>query len=720
LIENFFCLKNYKDYFVNEFMNCRQKKYFRKEILLVLLFFSNQLFAFDDFQVKNEKTSADSLINKITIPKDSTSAVKQIKGSSLLQISSLLDENFKTSIISKKSLESTDYRTTADFFVNVPFGFVRDLGSVGQPNETLIYGQGFGAVSFLSDGIAINNRLSNALDLNLFQSESIDSIEVIPLARGFLYGGMNNPVSVNFISRQPELRKPSSRIKYYQAPNSEGMIDGIFNISPFKRLNAYFEITNQSINPIYTSPYVQGEKIGTDFSNWLGVLRLSYMLSKNINIIASYRYVQTNTQLFGGVDADSINRSNPPSQFESILYDKFRAPVRFSNRYQKASGHNFNLRMLGNFIEHSPTDISFYYQTNLTEFRQNESSSIFQNNASIIFDDNEHRTFGTSLRQDININIIKLTSITNFEKSKFLTPLLSQEINKSLFSTTAIVSFDLINKAFNHSLFARYLNYSQDNFFGFGADATISLDQLFSFYVGFSSFEKPRTIWEERFVLPTIQSGKQKITSFELSANLKNAFVNATVGYFNKSTTNFLLPAMLNEGNVQNDKVIYSFVKDIKLQGVNLKLDLSIWKILLSANTSYYFSSDDRHNYNLPNFSLYGGIYYADTLFNKNLHLKSGFNYFSIGERDFTSIDLEKNISTNFLYDPTSQNVSLISPLSISTSFQLDFFLAGKIQNSATVYFIFENLLNAKYFIVPYYPKQARGIRFGVAWNFLD
>lgn len=692
-------------------MNNLQKIFSQEKILLIFIFFSTQLFALDDFQVKNEKTSADSLINKITIPKDSTSAVKQTKGSSLLQISSLLDENFRTSIISKKSLESTDYRTTADFFINVPFGFVRDLGSIGQPNETLIYGLGFGNVSFLSDGISINNRLSNALDLNLFQSESIDSIEVLPLSRGFLYGGMNNPVSVNFISRQPELRKPYSHIKYYQAPNSEGMIDGIFNISLFKRLNAYFEITNQSTNPYF---------VNTDHSNWMGYARLHYSPSGNLNIIVSYKYFKAITQLFGGVDADSINRSNTTSQFESILYDKFRAPVRFSNRYQKASGNNFNLRMLGNFIEHSPTDISFYYQTNLTEFRQNESSFIFQNNASIIFDDNESQTIGSSLRQDINIDFIKLTSITNFERAVYTTPLLSQKINKSLFSTTAIASFSLINKALNPSLFARYLNYSDNNFFGFGADAKIFLDQLFSFYVGFSSFEKPRTIWEERFVLPTIQSGRQKIISFELSANLKNSFVDATIGYFNKSTANSLLPALLKEDPLHNDKIIYAAVNDLKLQGINLKLDLSIWKILLSTNTSYYFSSDDRHNNNLPKFSLYGGIYYVDTLFNKNLHLKSGFNYFSIGERDFTSLDLEKNISTNFLYDPTTQNISLISSSSISTSFQIDFFLAGKIQNSATVYFVFENLLNAKYFIVPYYPKQARGIRFGVAWNFLD
>ena len=84
-------------------------------------------------------------------------------------------------------------------------------------------------------------------------------------------------------------------------------------------------------------------------------------------------------------------------------------------------------------------------------------------------------------------------------------------------------------------------------------------------------------------------------------------------------------------------------------------------------------------------------------------------------------MDFEKNISFNKYYTIVNfVPTSTLIPGSFSPSFQLDFFLAGKIQNSATVYFVFENLFNAKYFIVPYYPKQARGIRFGVAWEFLD
>ena len=191
-------------------------------------------------------------------------------------------------------------------------------------------------------------------------------------------------------------------------------------------------------------------------------------------------------------------------------------------------------------------------------------------------------------------------------------------------------------------------------------------------------------------------------------------------GAITAGTGAFTIPALLKEDSLNKDWIVYAAVKDLKLQGINLKLDLNIWKILFSTNMSYYFSSDDRHNYNLPRFTSYGGVYYVDTLFNNNLHLRAGLNYFLTGERDFTSIDFEKSIFTNFFYDPIAQKVSLISLSPVSTSFQIDFFLAGKIQNSATVYFVFENLFNTKYFIVPYYPKQARGIRFGVAWEFLD
>ncbi|MEW6701372.1 MAG: hypothetical protein AB1298_01515, partial [Bacteroidota bacterium] len=99
----------------------------------------------------------------------------------------------------------------------------------------------------------------------------------------------------------------------------------------------------------------------------------------------------------------------------------------------------------------------------------------------------------------------------------------------------------------------------------------------------------------------------------------------------------------------------------------------------------------------------------------------TGVNYFSVGGGNNVMIDFEKNISFNKYYSTAGPlPTSILIPGSYSPSFQIDFFLAGRIQERAIVYFVFENLLDTKYFIVPYYPKQPRGLRFGVAWEFLD
>jgi outer membrane cobalamin receptor len=53
-------------------------------------------------------------------------------------------------------------------------------------------------------------------------------------------------------------------------------------------------------------------------------------------------------------------------------------------------------------------------------------------------------------------------------------------------------------------------------------------------------------------------------------------------------------------------------------------------------------------------------------------------------------------------------------------SSQIDLFIAGTIQESATIYFVFENLLDEQYYIIPYYPMYPMGLRFGISWEFLD
>lgn len=681
--------------------------------------FSILFFVFSILQAVNaqDKTKPinDTTKNKIAALADSAFQKKKREIIKPVIFPRLLDLPLENNNFTKESIDFTDYRNGADFITNLSFGLLKDLGSVGQPSEALIYGNGFGRVSFMRDGIPLNTRLTNSFDLNLFQSENTGLVETLPLPMGFLFGTLNNPSAVNIVSAQPDIHKPFSRIKFYQAPNSEGLVDGTFSVTPFSKLNGYFELTNQSVNPIYTD-FNTGTSIGTDHSNWMGLARLSYFLSNKLNLIASFQTTSTNTELFGGVDPAQVSNLYPTTQFTSILYNNLDAPATFTNRYQKVTHNDFSLRLLCELIEGLPTDLSVYYQRQLTEFRQNEYADPTSNDA-VIMDDNKSKTYGLNFRQEFEKDIFKISAIMNIEGSSYSSPLLPDDITRKSFSTAGIGSVNLFDNKFTPSVFAKYLNYSGSSYFGTGAYGSLTLDFPVKLYGGFSSFEKPRSIFEEE---SGVTNDKEKINTLELSGRFKNRHLSGSIGYFMQSTSNALISASVLEDTVKTGRAVFFNEKNIALQGLNLNLDIKIWKIQLSTNTSYYFNAASRRDSHIPDFTACGGAYYIDTLFNRNLKLKTGFTYYSVGEQDYTSIDFEKNITSNYIMNPSTGTLALLSNSLLTPSLQIDFFLAGRIHNTATIYFVFQNLTNAQYMIVPYYPKQERGLRFGVAWEFLD
>jgi len=691
-----------------------------KIILYMFCFFQIQsaylndsaIFAFQISQKAIQKVPSDSTKQKSSVLKDSLShkSKKEI-------IEPVYSHGFNVNSpgnleFAKNNIDSYDYKFTGDLLTVLPFGFNRDLGLVGQPSEVLINGQGFGKISYLNDGLLINNRLTNSYDLNLFQSESIDSIEVIPLTRGFLYGIMNNEAAVNFISNKPTLLKQYSRLKFYLAPNNEGMVDAIFSINPLKKINVYFEITHQSSDPVYDN---------TNYSSWRFDTRIRYLLSDKVNLTASYKYAKSDIRLYSGINVDSIEKKYSPNDVNSILYDQTSAPVRYKDRYEKTNVNDFRLQLTANLIPDSPTELNLYHQDYFVQYRQNEYGTD-TTSANVISDNNESKVIGGNLRQDINLDILHISSLTDFERDQIISPLINGTINKDIFSTAGIAGIDLFNKSFIPSGFIKYLNYSSDSYVGAGADVVYNFDKTLKFYAGLSSFEKPYNILEDYYYPAEIAyDNKQKISTVDFSLSFKSNFLNFSAGYFNQKISNALIPAIYYPELLKNDSSVFINKKEISLQGLNINFDLKIWNLHFNTNTSYYFSAQSRHDYDLPDFTSYGGVYYIDTLFHHNLKLKTGFNYSTIGNRDQTIYDYEKNITSNIEFDPTSlTNGSNISISQFSPTFQLDFFLAGKIQDRAIIYFVYQNLLDKNYFIVPYYPKQARQVRFGVAWEFFD
>jgi len=643
------------------------------------------------------------LLNDTTIVKKDTLKIIPQKTPALLSISNY--------ILKKEELNFSDYRYSGNYFNYIHFGLLRDLGSLSQPNEVLLYGCGYNNISFLYDGILLNNRLFNSFDLYLLQSESIDSIEVISFPRGFFYSNYNNFASINFISKYTSSSKPYTRIKFYQAPNEEGMIDGIFSSNFGKRLNIFSEITNQSVNPFYRN---------TDYSLWLASLRISYALSNNLTLRGSYQHSKSIIQLNGGVNADSILNSYPKEQFEDVLYNNILAPVKFYNRYQKVTNNNFTLRLSGELYKNSFTDFSIYYQTGLNEFRQNDTTGTnLQSNAEKIFHNNEYRTIGVRLKHDIIFSNLQINLINEFENNKFSTPLLIQNKSLNSFSSGIFLTSFLSEKIAQISLYGKYLNYDNNSYFGYGGDISFNLNNKIKIYAGASSFYKPFTLFENH---PFAINKKQKNTAVEIKSIFSFNPFKIELGYFYSASIDKQIAALIQNKFLLNDNATYFKIDNLYLQGINLALNAKFWKIILTSNTNFYFSESNREKQAIPEFTSSGGIYYQDLLFNSNLNLKIGLNYYSIGKRNDLLIDFEKNITTPYMWliAPNIRTVPYLLTNKYPSEFQLDLFAAGQIQKNAIIYFVFENLLNRKYFIVPYYPKQERGIRVGVAWEFFD
>lgn len=111
----------------------------------------------------------------------------------------------------------------------------------------------------------------------------------------------------------------------------------------------------------------------------------------------------------------------------------------------------------------------------------------------------------------------------------------------------------------------------------------------------------------------------------------------------------------------------------------------------------------------LPLLNSKVGISFRDTLFEGALDLMTSVSY----SYRTSSVATNYNFFVDrVFYTPTLEDVP--------ASGQIDFFVAGTIQKVATIYFAWENLLDAKYYLSPYYPVLPRNIRFGIAWEFLN
>ncbi len=629
----------------------------------------------------------DSVKTKIILLADSTSikndslkitdsSLTIVKPDSVLPVY-LLPLTDKSFLISRAGFLKTEYKYTGDYLRLFPFNFIKDLGFPGQPNETFLYGVGNNSVSYLMDGVLLNDPYYNSFNLNLVQSEDIDSIEIITLPRGFLYGVYNNPVSVNFITRDIINIKPYSRIKYYQGPDRETMIDGYFNLHITKKLIASFDITNRIADSTY---------INTEFSIWQGKVKLKYLLSDNINLIASYSYNDYKVGYSGGVNVDGIVKSG--ESINNVLYDYRAAPMIYPNGELKILSQLPKLSLLIKPAKWLKTDASFFYM-----YSQNEKNAFANEYV-------ENKVLGLNIRNNIDYKIFNMQMNFDYEnidqlKHYYFTDSVQLVLHNPVLTNTkydivsfaGILSADLSDSKFVPSVFYKYssingtpLNIRADlnnnnKSYGFGFDLTYRIINNLNLYAGYSVFKKYFS-----------DNGNLLM---EIGANYKSDFLTADLKYF------------VNQYNYgfYTGGVFFDYISFGNVNGIGLNLKFNYWKFLLESNSSHYFS-EDNYFIGVPDYQTQTGLYYKDILFENNLDLKTGFVFYYTGNNNvFTE---EHGV------------------LAVPSSYKIDFTLAGEIQGRAIIYFLWQNILDNNYYITPYYPMPFRSIRFGVAWELFN
>lgn len=605
-------------------------------------------------------------------------------------------------IFSDKDLLLMNYRDNGTLLDHFPSAYHRNMGFLGLPSEVSFYGEGLGRVTFLEDGINVNNRITNTLYYDNLMEGYIGEIALLPSYMGFLYGTQPNQITVSVTGKDFISGAPYSRVKYFEGPVGEGFIDVQFNQNITKRLIFFTEISNNKVDDGFRN---------SDLSMWKGKINLKYLLTNHVNLSAGYNYIKQDLGLNGGVNYDSsltiATLSGRP--IDDILYDDRAAPVNYLNRYHKNSQNRLHFKAFGNIAGAGYFEAVLYHQTNLNEFRENEDSVATSPFRSII--DRNYSATGGSFRTtfdtkyfaaDVHANYDAVTQESYWLDGTNGIFILSGLVRKNSFSAGGI----LTGKAGGFALsgFGKLFIYDGEIYTGFGGEAKAEFAEFFQFRGGASYLE-----------------------SYEQDYNFVNAntFVTRLESEISYRRDNLTLKLLGWASNTERkevgtfmpmiDPMVY-FTVPVSTIPENLSYGATLFANYSLGSFSGFFDLRFNHkpmkNWDkkiLPVLNSKVGISFRDTLFEGALDLMTSISYSYRTSAVATNYNF---FVDRVFYTPTLEDVP--------ASGQIDFFVAGTIQKVATIYFAWENLLNSKYYLSPYYPVLPRNIRFGIAWEFLN
>lgn len=582
--------------------------------------------------------------------------------------------NDTNSTISKQDIQRINYSSMYDILNTRNELYGMSLGINGHYNNFLSYGSIDNNISFSFNDRPLNNYLNGKFNIENFSPEFFERMEFLSGSDAAILSSNPSNSYINIQEIIYNTKIPFTRLWYAQEGGSFIGADGIFSQNFSKDWNLTFGFKK-------IGDRLDFDNMSTDYWNLRTILR--YNIDSSSSLSLSDNFTNNKTITNGG--------SNPEESFN--IYSSINSVPYYQKIQLREYRHDLNLTYT--------KKINLFYLTNTLYFTNEINERVLPNfnntDTSGITNNNTEIQIGNRINLDFNYKSIDFKVGSNINSynsngNKFFDSY--SGINWNIYSRAALQIADNVGLSGG----INYGNNSNNKFIGFGEKLKIKSDNLLLYFDhsfisknGLVIYENLKNENTNLFIAGFDIENKIKIEGyFRVSQNpiyyeLINDYITKQINFSDYQSYG---------GSLSYNNLIYSNLFDSK-DKINLFLQARINLIIGNTQLENYYSP----------FTIYGGLNYK-LMVNQselNLGLKGGLLGSKKAPR-FIPISNSYIITDNKVGTQTT-GLSVYSTMKLGNAFV-------KIE--------WENILNANYYNVSYYPERAQVVKLSVAWSFFD
>lgn len=523
------------------------------------------------------------------------------------------------------------------------------------------------SIGVFRDGIQLNDPVIGGIDPEVFSINEVNAIEEISASRSLLYGINSFGRSFNVITKDYFTPLPFSQLRFSQDRGNSLFADVFYSQALSKNFGFQIGVTNQNFD---------GRFINSAFSTWKSRTRISFYPNNNLNIKGNFYYNYLKRGLNGGVEPGSDN-------IDSMLSGD--AEVRNDFNSEESELISFDSKIVARLFKNpqSLTKVNLYSQNILRGYSFKTSAS--QTNT---FHNFYHSVIG-------GLNILQNIFLEHNERfSSDIIVGCELKLSKTDFGTTES-SLNIYSIKTGYEL--KYNPVTLAGIYRF--------DRANDFNFSSFSIEGKASLFNSSEFGMNISTGIRK-NGFSRISSTRDGLIISSPGFYTF------------EGGIDLRYRQLSFEFYTNKNHDNLKLwNENSFSALFSYSPKWMtFEFIYQHSKAeiYPENYVKGCLFYKGILFNGNLKLQTGFNYYYY------------NIEKIFEYDYETGNfLATGKEFPRKNQFNVDFFVGARI-GSANVNLTIANIFNSLLYNAYIYPLDNRGgflnsiSRFTIVWDFLN